>query len=168
MSLETDLANWDMKSTNVIAGMYQQYCDDPEFQSRIVELAAGEFERGATWLLKRDLEVRKTLLATELADKIFTKASKTRHWEAKLHILQIMAWMPVSPTHLPAALDFVRGCMTSDRKFLRAWAYSGFYEIARQYPDYQVEAKQLFLHALDHEAAGSVLARVRRVAAQGF
>ena len=168
MSLKADLADWDMKSADVIAAIYQRYCDDAEFQAQVVAMAVGVFERGATWLLKRDLEARKTPLATELAERIFASTAKTQHWEAKLHILQIMMWLPLSPKHLPAALDFVRSCLTSDRKFLRAWAYSGFYEIARQYPDYQVEAKRLFLHALEYETAGSVLARVRKVAGQGF
>ncbi len=61
----------------------------------------------------------------------------------------------------------MRKCLEDDNKFVRAWAYNGFYELAKQYPEYRTEAGQLFEMALRDEAA-SVKARVRNVMKQGF
>ena len=47
-------------------------------------------------------------------------------------------------------------------KFVRAWAYNGFYLLAVQHGEYEAEARQLLTMALRDEPA-SVKARVRNV-----
>ena len=89
-------------------------------------------------------------------------------WESKLHLLQCMAYLPVPKSQLPSVESFIRTNLTSDNKFVRAWAYSGFYQLARQVPTLQAEASALFHHALDTETAGSVRSRINRVIKLGF
>lgn len=62
---------------------------------------------------------------------------------------------------------FLRNCLISDNKFVRAWAYNGFYELALQYPAYKTEVKKFLDMAMKDEAA-SVKARVRNILKRGF
>jgi len=50
----------------------------------------------------------------------------------------------------------------SENKFVRSWAYNGFYGLSRQYPEYIQETKQFFEVAMKDEAP-SVKARIRNV-----
>ena len=57
--------------------------------------------------------------------------------------------------------------MVENNKLVRAWAYNGFYEISRQYPEYKEETKKLFAMAMKDEAP-SVKARIRNIMRTGF
>ena len=70
-------------------------------------------------------------------------------------------------THKKNVETFLRECLVNDTKFVRAWAYSGLYELAFQYPEYKEEAKQLFEMAMRDEPA-SVKSRIRKVMKEGF
>jgi hypothetical protein len=57
---------------------------------------------------------------------------------------------------------FLRTCLADENKFVRAWAYNGFYLLSQQYPEYQQETEQFFAMAMRDEAA-SVKARIRNI-----
>jgi len=164
MSLRQEIAEWDNKSADAIADIYARYGGGEGFFAQVVKLM-GEvpLQRGTTWLLKRDLEKSEDLPPEKLVDTVYGHVDRLEHWETKLHILQIMSHLPVPENQLAKVEVFVRECLTSEKKFVRAWAYSGFYQLAAQYPKFRKEQKALFEYAIENETAGSVISRIRRL-----
>lgn len=116
--------------------------------------------------MKKHLESNHSLSRAEIAI-IYRLAPNLHALEAKLHILQSMAYMPVGEQEKQGVEVFLRNCLISDNKFVRAWAYNGFYELALQYPEYKAEVKNFLSMAMKDEAA-SVKARVRNILKRGF
>ncbi len=75
--------------------------------------------------------------------------------------------MPIRAGRKKRLEAFLRECLEDRNKFVRAWAYGGFHQLAVEHAEYRGEAVQLFEKALDEEAA-SVKARVRKVVERGF
>ncbi len=60
MNLENDILAWDRKSASVIGAIYDRYAGQKSLADDLVALAQKpELEVGATWLLKRHLELEK-------------------------------------------------------------------------------------------------------------
>lgn len=167
MTLESDITAWDGKSANVIGRVYDRHVERPSFLTEVISAMSDEsLQDGATWLLKHHLE-RESPLDAPRAKEVFQTLPKITNWGAKLHILQSLRWMPI-PTRYKRKLEtFLRACLQAENKFVRAWAYSGFYELAKQHPEYRLEAQQLCEQAVNSEAA-SVKARIRNILAEGF
>jgi len=164
MSLQKEIAEWDNRSADTIAATYARYVCDEEFFVQVVKLM-GEvsLQRATTWLIKHHLEKTTVLPKTNLAEEIYGHVDALVHWETKLHILQIMSYLPVPEKRLPKVEEFVGECLVSERKFVRAWAYSGFYQLAAQYPQFRLEQVKLFEFAAENETAGSVKSRIRQL-----
>ena len=167
MSIEKEVSSWDGNSSSDIEAIYNRYCDDEALQSKLLELFQNtDLQKGASWLLKRYLEDNRRLGKNEIA-KIFKLLPKLEHWEAKLHILQCIPYMPIGGTEKKRVEAFLRSCLLDKNKFVRAWAYNGFYEISLQYPEYKEETKQFFEMAMRDEAP-SVKARIRNIVKNDF
>ncbi|ABD81565.1 hypothetical protein [Saccharophagus degradans] len=167
MSLEQEILNWDGKSSADISEIYSHYSCDSDFTITLVDFCKPkDLQKGATWLLKKHLERNHRLSTAQIAT-IYQLVSNLNGWEAKLHILQSMAYMPVGEKEKQGVEVFLRNCLISDNKFVRAWAYNGFYELALQYPAYKTEVKKFLDMAMKDEAA-SVKARVRNILKRGF
>ena len=91
---------------------------------------------------------------------------KLEHWETKLHILQSIPFMPIEITERKKVDAFLRETLTDPNKFVRAWSYNGFYELAMQHSEYLNETKQFFEMAMRDEAA-SIKARIRNIMKKG-
>ena len=89
-------------------------------------------------------------------------------WDGQLHILQIMSRLPIAASQQKEVENFLLKSITSNVKFVRAWAYDGFYQLACQHPEYRPQAEILFNDAIENDAAPSVIARVRNIWNQGF
>ena len=162
MSLEQKIANWDGKSKETITAIYERFENESAFAPTLVRLSGqSELERGATWLLKRYLESGGTLSAKDVS-QLLSALPASEDWEAKLHILQCLTLLRIADKDRTTVEAFVREGLDSDNKFVRAWAYSGFYELARQFRDYRDEAEQLLENAMSREAP-SVKARIRNI-----
>ena len=83
------------------------------------------------------------------------------------HILQCLPYLAIPKKDKDKVQRFLRKCLVEDNKFLRAWAYNGFYELAVQYPEHVEETKQFFEMAMRDEAP-SVKARIRNMMKKGF
>jgi len=167
VTISKDLAAWDGKSAADMGDIYDRYCREPSFVSEIIELTKQQpLQSGTTWLLKRHMENTGVLDAAAI-NEVCQLLPKLVHWEAKLHVLQCLPSMPIPEVHKTGVETFLRKCLEDDAKFVRAWAYNGFYELAVQYPEYQDEASRLLDDALGHEPA-SVQARIRKVLKKGF
>lgn len=167
MTVEQDIARWDGKSADAIRQIYDRHASSSSFVPDILELMQQEsLQNGATWLLKRHVENTGCPDPSAVA-VIYAALPLLAHWETKLHILQVIPSLPIPEAHRPAVETFLRECLVSDAKFVRAWAYGGFYELAARHPQYQEEAGQIFEVAMGEEPA-SVRARVRKVMSKGF
>jgi len=167
MSIQIEIDKWDGKSANDIGDIYSRYCHDESFQKDIIQLI-GEttLQKGATWLLKRHLENKKKISNSETS-KIYKKLDSLEHWESKLHVLQSLPFLLIPKSDKKSVELFLRSCLTDNNKFVRAWAYNGFYELAVQYPEHVKETKQFFEMAMRDEAP-SVKSRIRNIMKKGF
>ena len=166
-AMQQAIAGWNGKSADDIAAVYRQFSDDPSFVADIVRLSAqAHYQKGATWLLKAHIDAGHSLQAKDIS-RIYRALKRLVDWESKLHVLQCMAGMPIASSDRKHVELFLRQCLPDTNKFVRAWTYNGFYELARQYPQYQKEAEQFFAMAMRDEAA-SVKARVRAILKKGF
>lgn len=167
MSFKQEIANWDGKSASAIAATYSRYSDDDTFVLKLIAFSLQtDLQKGATWLLKRYLESNRKLTASEIA-ALFKRLPELEQWEAKLHVLQCIPYMPIQASEKKNVEAFLRRCLVENNKLVRAWAYNGFYEISRQYPEYKEETKKLFATAMKDEAP-SVKARIRNIMKAGF
>lgn len=169
MPLEADIAEWDRKSKVAISRIYGRYTKSTGFLEQVIgAFGDADLQSGATWLLKHHFDEGGGALESKLVKKIYGSTPNLIHWDAKLHVLQCMERLPIPKSELRRVEAFLRHCMKDDAKFVRAWAYSGFHELAVQYPAFRPEAAQILENALTSETAGSVRSRVKRKIKQGF
>ncbi len=118
-------------------------------------------QRGATWLLKHHLENHATLNTSEIKS-IYQSIELFTHWESKLHILQSLEYLSI-PKEFKATLElFIRPCLKSNKKLLRAWGYHGFYHLNKSFPEYSKETDLLLQKAMLDESP-SVIARINNL-----
>ncbi len=167
MDIKLEIAQWDGKSANDIGDIYSCYCCDSSFIPTIIDLVANvSLQKGATWLLKRHLENKNRLADAEVAE-IYDQLKIMEQWESRLHILQCLPFIPIIKPKKKKVESFLRTCLLDNNKFVRAWAYNGFYELAVQYPEYKKEAHQFFEMAMRDEAP-SVKSRIRNILKKDF
>ena len=167
MSLQQDLAQWDGKSAVAITAVYTTHHQTDNFiPVLIASLADPVAQKGGSWCLKKHLETAGTLTPAQI-DQIYGSLPQLDNWETKLHLLQSVPYLPISPKQEKVVESFIRQNIISDKKFVRAWAYYGLYELAVQYPNYQQETEQVLTDAMQTES-GSVQARIRQALKKGF
>ncbi len=167
MNIRQEIARWDGKSAADIGAVFNRFKNDSSFVATLVDLSGNkELQKGATWLLKHYLENAGSLSADHI-ESLVRLLPQLNNWEAKLHVLQCIPYMRISKGDRKAVELFLRGCLTDDKKFVRAWSYSGFYELSKQFPEYRSEAERLVDMAMKNEAP-SVKARIRNIIKDGF
>lgn len=167
MSIEQGIEAWDGRSASGIMAVYDSYHTQSDFVESIVDLVANRaYENGATWLLKAWLEAGNNLEDAQIK-VIYGKLNELKHWEAKLHVLQSIRFMPISEAEVKEVYNFLKTTLTDSNKFVRAWSYNGFYELSIQHTKYRSETKQYFEMAMRDEAP-SVKARIRNIMKKGF
>jgi hypothetical protein len=162
MHIEQELASWDGRSAADIKAIYDAYNTDSNFPDEIIALSFREpCEKGATWLLKAWLEAGNTLEQRQIK-KIYGSLDQLKHWEARLHVLQSIPFIPVPDTESSKVYHLLMQMITDQNKFVRAWSYNGLYELSRQHSKYADETRQYLEMAMRDEAP-SVKARIRNI-----
>ena len=162
MTLLEEIASWDNKSATALQSTYERHGDKEDFLATILDhIADVELQRAATWLLKRHLELGNSL-SPGGSRGILRALSDQEHWESKLHVLQCLPYLDIPEDESIGLEQFLDCCLESDNKFLRAWAYNGFNELALRFPRYREEVDRMLTRAGDSEAA-SVRARIRNI-----
>ena len=157
MAIEQEISDWDGKSADEIRQVYDRHARSSSFYPDALNLIRSEpLQNGATWLLKRHVE-KTGPPESSTARMVYESLPFLSHWEAKLHILQIVPYLPVPADCLHAVESFVRQCLVSDIKFVRAWAYSGFTSsqcstrsTARKPSDYSRQPVERNRHPYEH------------------
>lgn len=168
MDLQNELNNWDGKSVPFLETIYSVYAAEASFSKTVVELlgSVAHFQKGASWLLKHHLE-QGNELALDLTRQVYANISVLENWGTRLHILQCMPYLKIDVSAKSEVEVFLKKSIHDENKFVRAWAYNGFYELAKMFPEYRDEALGLLNSALQKEAA-SVQARIRQILEKGF
>ncbi len=115
----------------------------------------------ATALLKR-LAESGTKFTTQQLVAIFDSLAEVRHWEAKLHLCQLLPHVEIPKGSGTKIVWFFERCLSAENKFLRAWAYNGFYELAKHHPEYYDYAIEQLGRA-QKEKSAAVKARLRNI-----
>jgi crotonobetainyl-CoA:carnitine CoA-transferase CaiB-like acyl-CoA transferase len=163
MTLKSDIQAWDGRSAAALCHIHETHRDDPGLALDLVELIGPlRCRMAATRLLKRHLEARIPLRdAHAVARELFARLDKLDHWECRLNILQCLPFLPIGEDRAAALARFLRACLTDENKFVRAWAYSGFHELASQHRRFAAEAAAMLDAGLRDEPA-SVKSRIRK------
>jgi hypothetical protein len=162
MTLQQDIETWDEKSADDITAIYERHCTIETFIiDTMSALDTSELQNGATWLLKKHLESGVTI-PPETVSALYHNAPILEKWQSKLHVLQCIPLMSITTTDKLSVESFLRTCLNDPNKFVRAWAYSGFVELAVRFKGYEIETKKLITYAMKEEAS-SVTARLRNV-----
>lgn len=167
MTFASEIRQWDGKSVVDIEAVYNKYCDKKSFVAGVVShIEKPACQKGATWLLKRHLETGNKISPADIK-KVYACLPKLEGWESRLHVLQTIPYMPIENPEKKKVEIFLRHNLSDQNKFIRAWTYNGFYELARTYPEYMEETRQFFEMAMRDEAP-SVKSRIRNILKQGF
>ena len=135
--LTEELGAWDGKSTAALQSIYRRHCADEDFVATTLVLVADvNLQRAATWMLKRHQELGNPLSARECRS-ILGSLSVQQDWESKLHLLQCLPYLSIADEDRVGIEQFLDACVRSDKKFVRAWAYSGYHELALRFPQYR-------------------------------
>ena len=167
MLSEQEIAAWDGKSAADIRSLYDSHASETTFADTVIALSFTQASQiGATWLLKTWLEGGNALEQGQVST-IYASLDQLKYWEAKLHVLQSIPFMPITEVQSNNVYSFLRLTLTDHNKFVRAWSYNGFYGLSHQHSRYLNETKQYFEMAMRDEAP-SVKARIRNIMSKGF
>lgn len=163
MSLKQALQICDGDSTDEMLRVYFHFRANKDFEKQLVScLTDTSLESAASWLLKHHLE-QGFMLCDQLNDKALQAFQMMVHWEARLHILQMIKLFRIAESAVPELWQVVLQQTQENNKLLRAWSYNALYEIALQHPEYRPQAMKYLHFAEENEQAASVLARVRKI-----
>lgn len=156
------IGQWDGKSAALMRQIYDANCKRTNFTSTLAALLSEQdYQRGASWLLKHHIDNGHAVKRND-AQTCYTSLNQLTHWDTHLHILQAMHALPIDATHKAAIHSFLTKNVTSKRTLVRAWSYTGFVILARQYEEYHAEAQALLKQAKEVETAGSIKVRIRK------
>jgi len=116
---------------------------------------------GATWILKRWLEEGVPHVERSAVHLVQLLTHAT-HWQARLHLLQMLASLCVPVESLSVLVKELSGLLMDDNKFVRAWALSALANVADQNDALRQDVNSTIEDAENDEAA-SVRARVRQI-----
>ena len=167
MSLEEELINGNSESVKGLEKIYIAYAPSASFFADLIKLITkSQIQTQVTWLLKKHLENEFEPTAQEGLD-FWEKLPLLITYEAKLHALQCFPYLKINAVEKDSIEHFLRENLGSANKFVRAWAYNGFYLFAEVNPEYREEVENLLTDAMLRESA-SVKARIRNVAKKSF
>ena len=84
------------------------------------------------------------MLSDKLSNSILQTFPELAHWEARLHILQLLSLLYICDSEVNDLWGTVVGQTQDSNKLIRAWAHNGLHEIALQFPLYKEKASELF------------------------
>lgn len=135
---------------------------EPGAVDLLVAMADGDprEQQASTWILLAWLRAGNRLDQASVAVLLGTGPG-FEHWEATLHLFQMLERLVVPPELVDRVFSLLSAHLDSDRKLLRAWAYSGLGCLARDHTGIRPLVTDL-LDAAEGDEAGSVRVRVRK------
>lgn len=164
MSIREELKQFDGRHTDVLEGILSRHRPTKPFIEGLVLLATDkeqQIQMGATWLLKRLAETH-TAFKPETLMALFGSLSELTHWISKLHVCQMLQHVAIPEESEKSVAWFLERNLWDNNRFLRAWSYNGFYELAKQHEKYIAYATEQ-LERGEADRAASVKARIRNI-----
>src|SRR3984893_3953700 len=164
MSIRDELKQFDGKHTDVLEGILSRHRPTNSFIRALVILVADKepkIQTAATWLLKRLAENEVQFKAEHLM-ALFGSLSELTHWISKLHVCQMLQYVAIPKDSDRTVALFLERNLRDENKYLRAWSYNGFYELARRHEKYIAYALEQ-LERGETDKAASVKARIRNI-----
>jgi hypothetical protein len=163
MTLKSDIEAWDGRSAAALCRIHETHRDDPGLALELVGLIGSlRCRMAATRLLKRHLEARAAVRDPHaVARDLFARLDKLEHWECRLNVLQCLPFLPIDEDQAAVVERFLRACLMDGNRFVRAWAYSGFHDLASRHRRFAAAAAAILDAGLRDEPA-SVKARIRK------
>jgi len=160
--LQEAIHDFDGKDVAVLEAFLTHVQFDEELADLLLELALladAQLQIATTWLLKRGHEQGGTITSAQAA-RMVGLLGQTSHWQARLHLLQLFAVVPIPSASVDDAFTLFLESTDDQNKFVRAWAYNGLSCLATAVPAFRGQVAALLMRA-QHEESASVRARIR-------
>lgn len=158
------IAEYDGKASDSLASIAARIDPSPAVLQGLCDLVCSDDARiqsASSWLLRRYVSAG-AILSQMQTEQALTILTASCHWEARLHILQMMGDLTLPASRVEQLWLTLIEQTTDGNKFIRAWSYHGLAVVADQHPPYREPALTL-LAAADQDEAASVRARIRRI-----
>ena len=165
--LKDRLASFDGKHVDILEEILSSVNPTKSVINELISLTADpdyKTQSGSTWLLKNWAETGLEFTSAQLKALLATLPDIT-FWEAKLHICQMLQNIRIPKECDRILVWFLDRNLQDENKYLRAWTYSGFYELSLQFPEYNDHVRQI-LDEGETEKAAAVKARIRNIRKQ--
>ena len=162
MDILAKLDAFDGKHTGSLETIAAQLSPTEPLIDELCELAQlvdTRLQTATTWLLKRFQEDGFVFDQAQ-AVNLLALLGQAGHWEAKLHLLQILPGLVIPREQKESLKRLLDENLSGDNKFVRAWSYNGLFVLAEQFPELRAELTPVFERAEVEEPA-SVRARIR-------
>ena len=161
--LNSKLKLWDGVHIEYLAELYGANSSRLEFFENLVTICVNEqdLQKTATWLIKHHYDNGQTL-PKQLTERLLTSCKTVKNWEAKLHLLQLLPYFKLTNKSIILTEDFIRKCLEDNNKFVRAWAYNGFYELTKYIPELREELEFVCQRAMETESA-AIKSKVKKI-----
>ena len=161
--LISKLSQWDGIHIEFLKELYNLHSSNVDFFENLVLICTLEqnLQKTATWLIKHHYDNGKNL-TNHNSENLLNCCLKIENWEAKLHILQLVPFFPISNNSYVILEDFIRKCLIDKNKFVRAWAFSGLYELTKFNPLLKSELELMCQNAMKTETA-AIKSRVKKI-----
>ncbi|MEM7032785.1 MAG: hypothetical protein AAF629_24765 [Chloroflexota bacterium] len=164
MNLADALNDFDGKHTDTLEALAQHLTPDDAVIEQLCQLTDdGEvkIQTATTWLLKRFQELG-AVFSEGQAVKLTRLLGRVNHWEARLHLLQMLPKLTISANQTDLLHQNLKTFLSDDNKMVRAWSYNGLAVLADQHVEFQPEVSAI-LTAVSPDEAASVRARIRNI-----
>lgn len=115
----------------------------------------------ATWVLKRCCG-NGISFGPQTTNGLIELLSRVSHWEAQLHLLQIIPSLTIPPDKISKLWRTLIELTDDPNNFVRAWSYNLLAEIGNQQSRRRKKVLEL-LESAEQDKAASVRARIRQI-----
>lgn len=157
------LRQWDGVHIEYLKELYKLHSSNVDFFENLVLICTLEqdLQKTATWLIKHHYENRQKLTKHN-SENLLNCCIAFENWEAKLHILQLLPFFTISNNSYIVLEEFIRKCLIDKNKFVKAWAFSGLYELTKYNPLLKPELELICQNAMESET-GAIKSRVKKI-----
>jgi hypothetical protein len=164
MNLSEHLRQFDGKHIEPLESLATQLLTRKGSADELIALSNSDEAKtqvAATWILKW-LHERHVLFSKSQTQELFRILRNVTHWEAKLHLLQMLHGLDIPPQDVASLHRFLKERLCDNNKLVRAWSYNGLFVLGEQHGRFRKEVAEL-LNEAKHDTAASVRARVRKI-----
>ncbi|MBD3627873.1 hypothetical protein [Cyclobacterium sp.] len=158
---------WDGTHTDYLKKVYQENRSDPSFIPFTIALfsTSNELDVSTTWVIKHHVDKGEKIAAADL-EQLLVKGATLKDWVSQLHFLQIIPKISLSKKQAEYLENSIRPLLFNDKKFVKAAAFTAYFEVVKLIPELQTEFRLICEDALEKSSA-SVKVRIRRILQNG-